>query len=64
MVHGLLKNKKGTLKNYLLNDEEKNKSFVVSEGTKNAKLAVLDYEVISENKADNVYSKPQSTAHP
>ena len=53
MVHGLLKNKKGTLENYLLKDEEKNKSFVVSEGTKNAKLAVLDYEVISENKADN-----------
>lgn len=53
MVHGLLKNKKGTLKNYLLKDEKKNKSFVVSEGTKNAKLAVLDYEVISENKADN-----------
>ena len=53
IVHGLLKNKKGTLKNYLLKDEGKNKSFVVSEGTKNAKLAVLDYEVISENKADN-----------
>ena len=53
MVHGLLKNKKGTLKNYLLKDEEKNKSFVVQEGTQNAKLAVLDYEVISENKADN-----------
>ncbi len=53
IVHGLLKNKKGTLKNYLLKDEGKNKSFVVQEGTKNAKLAVLDYEVISENKADN-----------
>ena len=53
IVHGLLKNKKGTLKNYLLKDEGKNKSFAVQEGTKNAKLAVLDYEVISENKADN-----------
>lgn len=53
MVYGLLEKKKGTLENYLLKDESKNKSFVVPNGTKNSKLAILEYEVISENKADN-----------
>lgn len=53
VVSGLLKEKKGTLENYLLKDESKNKSFVVSKDTKGAKIARLDYEVISENKKDN-----------
>lgn len=53
VVSGLLKEKKGTLENYLLKDESKNKSFVVSKDTKGSKIALLDYEVISENKKDN-----------
>ena len=44
---------KGTLENYLLKNQQKNTSKVVKEGTKNAKLAKLDYEVIKyEEKAN------------
>ncbi len=53
IVSGLFKEKSGTLQNYLLKDESKNKSFVVSKGTRGAKEALLDYEVISENKVNN-----------
>jgi len=48
-VEGIFKEKRGTLENYLLKDEEKNKSFVVNENTRGAKFARLDYEVIEEN---------------
>lgn len=53
MVDGCPKDKKGTLKNYLLKDESKNKSFVVDENTAGAKLAVLDYEVLSYDEKNN-----------
>ena len=39
----------GTLENYLLKNEKTNTSKVVKEGTKNAKEALLDYEVVKYN---------------
>lgn len=36
----------GTFEDYLLKNQAKNMSKVVKEGTKNSKLAVLDYEII------------------
>ena len=44
-----MEKKEGTLENYLLKDERKNTSKVVCEGTKNAKFAKLDYEVLKYN---------------
>ena len=42
VVDGILKNKKGTLENYLYKDERHNVSKVVSNKKKNAKLAKLE----------------------
>ena len=39
----------GTLEDYLLKNEKNNMSKVVKEGTKNAKFASLDYEVLKYN---------------
>ena len=44
----------GTLENYLLKNERKNTSKVVEEGTKNAKFAKLDYEVLKYNEEINL----------
>ena len=46
IVNGKFDERKGTLQDYLLKNEKNNMSKVVKEGTKNAKLAILDYEVI------------------
>lgn len=46
IADGKFEEKKGTLENYLLKNERLNTSKVVEEGTKNSKLAILDYEVI------------------
>ncbi len=46
IVNGKFEERKGTLQDYLLKNEKNNMSNVVKEGTKNAKLAILDYEVI------------------
>ena len=46
IVNGKFEERKGTLQDYLLKNEKNNMSKVVKEGTKNAKLAILDYEVI------------------
>lgn len=51
---GKLKNKKGTLENYLLKNERLNMSRVVTEGVKNAKQAKLDYEVLKYNAETNL----------
>ena len=40
----------GTLEDYLLKNEKNNMSKVVKEGTKNAKFASLDYEVLKYNQ--------------
>ena len=46
IVNGKMESKTGTLEDYLLKNERNNMSKVVKEGTKNSKLAVLDYEVL------------------
>ena len=50
IADGKFKNQKGHLENYLLKNERKNFSKVVEENVKNAKLAILDYEVIKYNE--------------
>lgn len=49
IVDGKLENNKGTLENYLLKNEKNNISKVVTENTKNAKYAKLDYEILKYN---------------
>ena len=46
IVDGKLEEKSGTLENYLLKNEKTNTSKIVKEGTKNAKYAKLEYEVL------------------
>lgn len=46
VVDGKIDSEKGILEDYLLKNERNNISKVVKEGTKNAKLASLDYEVL------------------
>lgn len=50
IADGKFEEQKGTLQDYLLKNERLNISKVVPEGTKNAKLAILDYEVIKYNE--------------
>ena len=54
IVDGKLEKTKGTLENYLLKNERNNLSKVVKEGTKNAKYARLDYEVLKYNEEINL----------
>lgn len=49
IANGKFESKSGTLEDYLLKNQAKNMSRVVKEGTKNSKLASLDYEVIKYN---------------
>ena len=46
IVDGKPKEKKATLEDYLIKNEKKNTSKIVKEGTKGAKFAKLDYEVL------------------
>ena len=46
IANGKFSQNKGTFEDYLLKNQAKNISKVVKEGTKNSKLAVLDYEII------------------
>jgi 23S rRNA pseudouridine1911/1915/1917 synthase len=46
IVDGKMEKQNGTLEDYLLKNERLNTSKVVPEGTKNAKFAKLDYEVL------------------
>ena len=50
IADGKFEKEKGILENYLLKNERLNTSRVVEEGTKNSKLAVLDYEVLKYNE--------------
>ncbi len=50
---GFPANKKGRLEDYLMKNGRTNLSYVVPSNTKNAKKAILDYEVISEVQAEN-----------
>ena len=54
IVNGKIEQGQGTLKDYLYKDERNNKSKVVTEGTKNSKLAILDYEVLKYNSELNL----------
>lgn len=53
-VDGKLEKEKDTWKDFLLKTERTNMSKVVSEETKNAKEAVLDYEVVKYNEKTNL----------
>ena len=46
IVNGKMEKSKGIFEDYLLKNEKNNMSKVVKEGTKNSKLASLDYEVL------------------
>ena len=50
IVNGKMEKNKDILEDYLLKNERNNISKVVKEGTKNSKLAVLDYEVLKYNE--------------
>ena len=54
IVDGKMERQKATLEDYLLKNERLNMSKVVSEGTKNAKKAILDYEVLKYNEEINL----------
>ena len=50
VADGKFEQEQGTLENYLLKNQQKNISKIVKEGTKNSKLAKLDYEVLKYNE--------------
>ena len=54
IADGKFDKNKGTLHDYLLKNERLNTSKVVKEGTKNSKLAILDYEVLKYNEEINL----------
>ena len=54
ICNGKMEKEKNTLVDYLWKDEKKNISYVVRENKKNAKQAVLDYEVLKYDKEKNV----------
>ena len=54
ICNGKMEKDKETLKDYLWKDEKKNTSYVVRENEKNAKEAILDYEVLKYDKEQNL----------
>lgn len=54
IVDGKMENNKGMFKDFLIKNEKTNTSKVVSKETKNAKEAILDYEVIKYNEEINM----------
>lgn len=54
IVDGKMENQTGSMRDFLLKNEKTNTSKVVKEGTKNAKEAILDYEVIKYNEEINM----------
>lgn len=54
VVDGKFEKKTGVLEDYLYKDERNNMSRVVNKEKKNAKLAILDYEVIAYNEVKNL----------
>ena len=54
IVDGKMENTTGSMKDYLLKNEKTNTSKIVKEGTKNAKEASLDYEVVKYNDEINM----------
>ena len=54
ICNGKMEKEKDTLVDYLWKDEKKNTSYVVKQAKKNAKEAVLDYEVLGYNEKENL----------
>jgi len=54
IVDGKMESQTGSMRDFLLKNEKNNISKVVKEGTKNAKEAVLDYEVVKYNDQINM----------
>ena len=54
VVDGKFEKTKGTLQDYLYKDERTNTSKVVKQEKKNAKLAILDYEVLNYDEKRNL----------
>ena len=54
IVDGKFKDKNGTLENYLYKDKKSNTSFVVNKEKKEAKKAVLEYEVLKYDKEQDL----------
>ena len=54
IVDGKMESEKGSMRDFLLKNEKTNTSKVVKEGTKNAKEALLDYEVVKYNEEINM----------
>ena len=50
VVSGIMQNRSGTMKNFMIKDTKNNKSSVVRAGTPDAKEAVLEYEVMKETE--------------
>lgn len=49
IVKGIPQQHEATLRNYLRRNEKQNKSYIVAEGTANAKLAILNYKLIGHS---------------
>lgn len=49
IVKGMPQQHEANLRNYLRRNEKQNKSYIVPEGTINAKLAILDYKLIGHS---------------
>ena len=54
ICNGKMEKDKDTLVDYLWKDEKKNTSYVVKPTKKNAKEAILDYEVLGYNEKENL----------
>ena len=54
ICNGKMEKNQDTLVDYLWKDEKKNTSYVVKPTKKNAKQAILDYEVLKYDKAQNL----------
>lgn len=54
IVDGKMEEPKGTFKDYLIKNERTNMSRVVNDKDKNAKEAILDYEVLKYNEEINL----------
>ena len=54
IVDGKIEKEKGIFQDYLLKNERTNMSKVVKEGTKNSKLAELDYEVLKYDQEKDI----------
>jgi len=64
VVRGRPEKSKATLEDYLVKDRRKNQVYIAKADTKNAKKAVLDYEVIEEKEGLSLLSINLQTGRP